>query len=303
MARVPASAASRVATMPTTTVGSGAPSLFDRVPAVYAFCREHLFRDDTPRIVAAVWPHGQPEPGTRLLELGCGPGFYARRLAARFPGMQVVGLDRSPAQLARARARLIEPALSNCEFQLGDATALRYPTASLDVVVASRLLAAVEHPLRVIAEAYRVLAPGGRCFVAEPRSPLRAAIPIRTLRLAARLASSLRLSPRGDAGPGQFEDRFRVLEPTTFVAVIRSQPWAQVDRWTDGPYQYAVLEKGGGSAGAVGRVRHPADRRRVAGRRGAAERLDGDAGSRPAGSGDAAAGEAAAGAPRQDQRL
>src|SRR5690348_14485798 len=80
-------------------------SLFERVAWLYAFCRERLFRDDTNRIISAIWPDQDPPSGTRIVELGCGPGFYSRKLAQRFPQVEVTGLDRSERQLRWARER------------------------------------------------------------------------------------------------------------------------------------------------------------------------------------------------------
>src|SRR5215475_12064242 len=80
-------------------------SLFGHAAWVYAFCREHLFRDDTNRIVTALWPDGHPLPGTTLIELGCGPGFYSCRLGKRFREMSVIGVDRSPKQVQWASGR------------------------------------------------------------------------------------------------------------------------------------------------------------------------------------------------------
>ncbi|HJX82149.1 MAG TPA: class I SAM-dependent methyltransferase, partial [Candidatus Udaeobacter sp.] len=74
-------------------------SLFEHATWVYAFCREHLFRDDTKRIITALWPEGRPAPGTTLIELGCGPGFYSCRLGERFREMLVTGVDRSGKQV------------------------------------------------------------------------------------------------------------------------------------------------------------------------------------------------------------
>src|SRR6476619_8052711 len=73
----------------------GTDSLFERVAWLYAFCREHLFRDDTKRMVSALWPTQTPGDGTRVIELGCGPGFYSRKLARRFPQIIATGIDRS----------------------------------------------------------------------------------------------------------------------------------------------------------------------------------------------------------------
>src|SRR6266850_1916552 len=84
---------------PTTELGD---SLFERVAWLYAFCREHLFRDDTNRIIKALWQNKPPCSGLRVIELGCGPGFYSRRLAQRFPQINVTGVDRSLRQVRSA---------------------------------------------------------------------------------------------------------------------------------------------------------------------------------------------------------
>src|SRR5438094_6952557 len=87
-----------------TTVMSRVPaestdSLFERVAWLYAFCRERLFRDDTDRIISALWQAQTPTDGTRVIELGCGPGFYSRKLARRFPQIAVTGVEPSDSQL------------------------------------------------------------------------------------------------------------------------------------------------------------------------------------------------------------
>src|SRR2546422_11660276 len=89
-------------------------SLFEHVAWVYAFCREHLFRDDTKRIITALWPEGRPAPGTTLIELGCGPGFYSCRLGECFREMSITGVDRSGKQVQWANDRAEALQLSNC---------------------------------------------------------------------------------------------------------------------------------------------------------------------------------------------
>src|SRR5204862_1624963 len=93
-----------------TTVMSRVPAestdcLFERVAWLYAFCRERLFRDDTNRMVSVLWPTQSPGRETRVIELGCGPGFYSRNLARRFPQIVVTGVDRSESQVRAARQR------------------------------------------------------------------------------------------------------------------------------------------------------------------------------------------------------
>src|SRR4029077_14037487 len=92
-------------------------SLFEHAAWVYAFCREHLFRDDSNRIVTTLWPDGRPPPGTTLIELGCGPGFYSCRLGGHFREMLVTGVDRSAKQVQWAIERAEALHLTNCCFK------------------------------------------------------------------------------------------------------------------------------------------------------------------------------------------
>ena len=147
-------------------------TLFDRVPWIYAFCREHLFRDDTERIVAHLWPSGIPPAGATVVELGCGPGFYARRLAAHDRAVVASGLDRSPAQVAEARQRAEREGLGNCRFELGDVAAMPYRDQSIDALVAARLFVLVEDREQVLGEMHRVLRPGGRLVIGVGAAPL-----------------------------------------------------------------------------------------------------------------------------------
>ena len=79
-------------------------SLFERFAWLYIFCREKVFRDDTRRIIRAFWAAGEPPAGSKVLELGCGPGFYARALAQRFQQISVLGVDSSKELVKYARA-------------------------------------------------------------------------------------------------------------------------------------------------------------------------------------------------------
>ena len=213
------------------------PSLFDRFPWFYAFCRDRLFRDHTERVAAAFWPGGAPRQGASLLEIGCGPGFYAHRFAARFPQLHVVGVDRSAAQLRLASAAARD--LVNCHFVRGDARSLSQPANSVGLIVASRLFTIVPEQERALAEMYRVLEPGGCCFIAEPRSRLWTAVPLGALWGLARLA---RLTGRGSRAyrePG----RATVLSVEAFAALVESQPWAEAQQLRDRQYHYAVCRK------------------------------------------------------------
>ena len=93
-------------------------------------------------------------PGTRLLDVATGPGFVAAAAAQR--GAAVVGLDFSAAMVAEARRR--HPAI---EFREGDAETLPFDAASFDTVVMNFGMLHLARPDAAIAEAWRVLKPGG----------------------------------------------------------------------------------------------------------------------------------------------
>jgi len=210
-------------------------SLFEHATWVYAFCREHLFRDDTRRIIAALWPDEHPVPGTTLIELGCGPGFYSCRLGERFREMSITGVDRSAKQVQWASERAEELQLSNCRFKRIDVLKLSGSDAVFDVVLASRLLTILPEPADVVAGMYRVLKPGGRCFVAEPRYAWWASIPL----LAMWALVGLIPSRNGYREPY----KATVFSAETFTNLFATQPWNKFRTWRDGRYQYALCEK------------------------------------------------------------
>jgi ubiquinone/menaquinone biosynthesis C-methylase UbiE len=210
-------------------------SLFDRFAWLYIFFREKVFRDDTDRIANALWPDGEPAPGAELLELGCGPGFYSCGLAARFPALSVMGVDCSPQQLACAKRKASTMQLENCTFQRDNVLDLSYRNESVDAVIAARLFTVLPNPERAIAEMFRVLRPGGRCVIAEPRYSLWASLPLFAMWL---IASLTRVN-----NDYREPARATVLSQLEFKRLFATQPWEKVRTWCDGRYQYALCEK------------------------------------------------------------
>ena len=211
-------------------------SLFERFAWLYIFCREKLFRDDTKRILAGLWPNSSPRSKTRLIELGCGPGFYSSRLAARFPQLSVLGVDSSENQLNWAREKVRAQDLTNCRFERVNVLDLSYDSESFDNVIASRLLTIVPAREKAVAEMFRILRCGGKCFVAEPRYSFWASLPLLTMWMLA----SLSRYENGYREPR----RVSVLSPPAFKRLFATKPWKDVRTWQDGRYQYALCEKG-----------------------------------------------------------
>lgn len=210
-------------------------SLFEHFAWLYIFCREKLFRDDTARIIDALWPSGKPLPGQKLVELGCGPGFYSCILARKFPEITVLGIDRSPKQLAWAREKRNRLGLTNCRFKSENVLELSQPDDSFDLLVASRLFTVLPNRRRAVAEMHRVLRPGGRCFIAEPRWAFWASIPLFMMWLLAGLTHYR----NGYCEP----TRARVLSTREMNRLFATQPWRRVETWREGRYQYALCEK------------------------------------------------------------
>lgn len=136
-------------------------------------------------------------PGVSVLDVGCGTGTLAILMFQVEPGALIVGVD-ADADALRIAGRKASRAGARLRFDLGSAEHLRYPDASFDRVVFSLMLHHLERPikLKALAEARRVLRPGGTLHIADlgpARSRLEriAALPIRLLDGESRVADNL----------------------------------------------------------------------------------------------------------------
>ena len=100
-------------------------------------------------------------PGDRVLECACGTGLLTEVMAPRCA--RLTATDFAPRMLARARKNCA--AFGNITFEAADITALNFPDASFDAVVAGNVIHLLDEPMKALRELDRVCKPGGRLII------------------------------------------------------------------------------------------------------------------------------------------
>ena len=106
----------------------------------------------------------RPRAGERMLDVGCGPGFYCAELLEDVgPSGSVVGVDSSAPMLALAEKRCGDH--DNVRLLTGEATAVPVEDAAFDGAISVQVQEYVPDVDAALAELHRVLVPGGRAVV------------------------------------------------------------------------------------------------------------------------------------------
>ncbi|MFO1189161.1 MAG: metalloregulator ArsR/SmtB family transcription factor [Alphaproteobacteria bacterium] len=144
-----------------------------RSRAAQAFFRRNAPRWDEIRslhvdekIVEAALLAAIPAPGVdEMLDIGTGTGRMLQLFAAR--AKRAVGIDVSREMLALARANLLAAELRHCTVRQADMYRLPWSSPSFDLVTMHQVLHYAEQPMAAIAQAARVLRPGGHLLIVD----------------------------------------------------------------------------------------------------------------------------------------
>jgi ArsR family transcriptional regulator len=104
-------------------------------------------------------------PVVRIADLGAGDGSFALLLSQN--ALHVTAVDSSEKMLEVGREQALRHGAQNIDFRLGDMEDLPLADASVDLVFFSQSLHHALHPQRALAEAARILTPGGRLVVLD----------------------------------------------------------------------------------------------------------------------------------------
>lgn len=177
-------------------------------PARYDRAGRHLRRFHA-RVAADVAGAGLPT-GSRVLDVGTGPGRVPLAIAAATSGLRVEGVDLSEEMIEHARRRAADTA--GVDFQVADVADLPHPDDTFDLIVSTLSQHHWADRNRAVSELLRVVKPAGQIWIYDVRFALRraqaaarAADPgcrlhrdtVRTRRLSLGLITRLTITPGG----------------------------------------------------------------------------------------------------------
>ena len=109
------------------------------------------------------------EPGMKVLDLGCGSGYLTFPMARNNPKATIIGLDIVTKTLGNNMAEAKKDSLSNLEFIAYDGVTFPFEDESFDLVVTRYALHHFPNIENSMKEMARVLKPGGKLFISDPR--------------------------------------------------------------------------------------------------------------------------------------
>jgi len=107
------------------------------------------------------------EPGSKVLDVGCGTGYAVMHLASILPNGKVYGIDISQKMIQQADAKVPVELKSKIEFRQASSANIPYPDGEFDHVICTNSFHHYPDPLHVLSEMYRVIRPRGQVVILE----------------------------------------------------------------------------------------------------------------------------------------
>lgn len=115
----------------------------------------------------------------RLLDVGCGPGGIALKIARRCPALAILGIDSAANMVQAARRAAVEAGLEErVTFQQANGGQLPFSSCTFDIVLSNSVLHHLSKPSKVLEEMLRVTKADGMVLVRDLRRPSRLAYPL-----------------------------------------------------------------------------------------------------------------------------
>lgn len=166
--------------------------------------------------------------GDTVLDLGSGAGFDCFLAARRLNGTgRVIGVDMTPAMVAKGRANARKGNYANVEFRLGEIEALPVADNSIDLVISNCVVNLSPEKPRVFREAFRVLKAGGRLAIADV---------VATIPLPESVRAQLNSVGSCVGGAALVDDLKMMLENAGFRRIQiapRDETRSLINHWTD----------------------------------------------------------------------
>ena len=135
-------------------------AIYYRLAGLYSFFR---MKDGLDTVLELM----ELSEGQKVLDVGTGPGVYALHVAQNWPSCSVHGLDRCERFVRIAARKARRRKVFNAHFAVGDAESVHYGAELFDRILFAGTLVLVPDKAAAIAEAHRVLKPGGVAIFKE----------------------------------------------------------------------------------------------------------------------------------------
>ncbi len=171
---------------------------FGATAEYYVASKSHQAGDDLPRMIELA----EPRPTDRLLDIATGGGNVARVFSPHVA--EVVASDLTPRMLAAVEASFAKLGLTNVRIAEADAEQLPFEDASFEIVTCRIAPHHFPHPDRFVAEAARVLKPGGRFLLVDSTVP--------------------------EGEVDEFWNRFEMMRDPSHVRTLTTEKWTSLIR-------------------------------------------------------------------------